>query len=113
MTNTNEERKNPVTPTRSTLGNPNNPELHDFAEWGNNGLLWLINSTVFWPRGYSLSLSGSPDPTDGNKITHALGYSILGNGTEIRVPSSEARAQSKFEDVQALFASLEKNGEQA
>lgn len=45
-----------------------------FEELSDSGLLWLINRTVFHPRGYALALTIA----DGK----AVGWSLLGDGTE-------------------------------
>lgn len=45
-----------------------------FEELSDSGLLWLINRTVFHPRGYALALT----VTDGE----ATGWSLLGDGSE-------------------------------
>lgn len=51
------------------------PELRPFAELRDSGLLWLINASVFHPRGFALSLTLDDD---GN----ATGWSLRGNGSE-------------------------------
>lgn len=48
----------------------------DFKRLSEYGVLWLINRTVFHPRGYALSLifeDGIEEPT---------GWSIIGDGSE-------------------------------
>lgn len=53
-----------------------NPEKNrPWAELRDTGLLWLINATVFHPRGYALAVH-----YDGNG--DASGWSILGDGNE-------------------------------
>jgi hypothetical protein len=44
-------------------------------ELGESGLLWLINTIVFHPRGYALAIHLDDQGT-------ATGFSILGDGTE-------------------------------
>lgn len=46
-----------------------------FADLSESGLLWLINRTVFHPRGLALSLHV-------DDAGNATGWSILGNGSE-------------------------------
>ena len=46
-----------------------------FKELSETGLLWLINVSVFHPRGYALGLH--PGPTG-----EYIGWSLLGDGTE-------------------------------
>lgn len=53
-----------------------NPDsVRPFREIRDAGLLWLINTTVFHPRGYALALAFD---ADGN----ATGWKLLGDGTE-------------------------------
>lgn len=49
--------------------------VHPWDEIRTTGLLWLINTTVFHPRGYAL---GFHRDADGN----AVGWSLKGDGTE-------------------------------
>ncbi|NTW41829.1 MAG: hypothetical protein HGA44_18440 [Cellulomonadaceae bacterium] len=46
-----------------------------FADLRTTGLLWLINRTVFHPRGYALGLAMTADGV-------ALGWTLLGDGTD-------------------------------
>lgn len=46
-----------------------------FEDLRPTGLLWLINTTVFHPRGYALALHFDDDG-------QATGWSLLGDGTE-------------------------------
>ena len=59
----------------SKLGDRNPEQNRPWAELRDTGLLWLINATVFHPRGYALAIH-----YDGNG--DASGWSILGDGTE-------------------------------
>lgn len=71
------------------------------------GLLWLINSSVFWPRGYSLGLVCKRDPDDRSaEATDVVGFQILGDGTVAWLPSSEAKATERLQAVTEFFASL-------
>jgi hypothetical protein len=45
-----------------------------FEDLSTSGLLWLINRTVFHPRGYALAIT----VTDGK----AVGWALLGDGSE-------------------------------
>lgn len=49
-------------------------DLRPFSELSDSGLLWLINATVFHPRGYALTLTV--------KDGQALGWKLQGDGTE-------------------------------
>lgn len=51
------------------------PEPRSFDDLRISGLLWLINATVFHPRGRALAITTKPDGT-------ALGWKLLGDGTE-------------------------------
>lgn len=46
-----------------------------FGELSESGLLWLINATVFHPRGYALALNAD---SRGN----VTGWFLLGDGSE-------------------------------
>ena len=65
-----------------------------------SGLLWLINVTVFHPRGFALAIeyeNGKP-----------TGMSLLGDGKEPWCFSESERdgTQDSFDVVNALFVSL-------
>ena len=49
--------------------------VRPFSELRDEGLLWLINTSVFHPRGYALAFVMDED---GN----ATGWALLGDGTE-------------------------------
>jgi len=86
-------------------GDPSTPESFDFSEWGENGLLWLINSTVFWPRGFSLVLHGYSKKGTG-VIRESIGYIIEGDGSEKIKVSSKAVSEKRSAAVEKLFADL-------
>ncbi|MEV1013767.1 hypothetical protein AB0I89_23740 [Micromonospora sp. NPDC049801] len=46
-----------------------------FGELSETGLLWLINATVFHPRGYALALHADSTGT-------VTGWSLMGDGSE-------------------------------
>lgn len=50
-------------------------QARPFEDLRPTGLLWLINTTVFHPRGYALALYLDDDG-------QALGWSLMGDGTE-------------------------------
>lgn len=60
--------------TTDHLGDAPDPG-RPFDELRSSGLLWLINTSVFHPRGYALALHQGED----GKIT---GWSIVGDGNE-------------------------------
>lgn len=55
-----------------------------------DGVLWLINSTVFHPRGFALAVD-----SESGKLF------LVGNGTEVWTFADES--QDKFLAVEALF----------
>jgi hypothetical protein len=61
-----------------------------------SGLLWLINATVFHPRGFALYLALGED----GGVT---GWGLQGNGTE-PWQFDESVAKDRFATVEALFA---------
>lgn len=71
-----------------------------FDEWQENGLLWLINATVFHPRGYALMLGKDQN----GKV---MGWDLTGDGTEpwqfASDPETQAMIQAKFEAVRRLL----------
>lgn len=67
--------------------------MRPFAELSDSGLLWLINRTVFHPRGYALALHVE----DGV----AQGWELLGDGGEVWAYSEDeddcyTRAEDTF-----------------
>jgi hypothetical protein len=73
------------------------PTSRPLSELSDSGLLWLINATVFHPRGFALALDMTPD----GEVT---GWALLGNGTEPWVfggPRNErfAAAEATFEEA--------------
>lgn len=51
------------------------PAGRPFADFRPTGLLWLINTTVFHPRGYALAMHF-------DDAGEATGWSLMGDGTE-------------------------------
>lgn len=47
----------------------------DMRELSSSGLLWLINTSVFWPRGFSLALTFEDDGS-------FAGWELLGDGSQ-------------------------------
>lgn len=58
-----------------------------------DGLLWLINATVFHPRGFALG-----------QDTGTGEFFLLGDGGEAWQFAPDGTADEKFEAVEALFA---------
>lgn len=69
-----------------------------WEELRDSGLLWLINATVFHPRGYALTMHFNDEGM-------ATGWSIQGNGQEFWRFSAKAdkAVQSLFEKVRELL----------
>lgn len=65
-----------------------------FDELRDSGLLWLINASVFHPRGFALALH-----YEGGE---AVGWSLVGDGTEPW--QYEPAADDRFAAVEATFA---------
>lgn len=75
----------------------------DFAELRSTGLLWLINSTVFHPRGFALALHFDDD---GN----CTGWSMMGDGSEpwrfSADPVTETMVDDCFRNVNEFLAGI-------
>jgi len=76
-----------------------------FYDWPEKGLLWLVNTTVFWPRGFALGITGTGDAGSGT-IDSVIGYSIHGDGSSPISASNDELAQKRHDAVEALFAEL-------
>ena len=68
-------------------------EPRPFEDLATSGLLWLINASVFHPRGFALALKVK----DGK----AIGWSLLGDGSEPWY--FEGTRNDKFNAVAATF----------
>lgn len=67
-----------------------------FAELREEGLLWLINTSVFHPRGYALAVHLDDD---GN----ATGWSLFGDGTEPWQMPDGPYVDEMFRKAQAIL----------
>jgi hypothetical protein len=67
----------PLIRAHSTAAKPDaeNDPGRPWSEISDSGLLWLINTTVFHPRGYALAIHFDSDGV-------ATGWSIMGDGLE-------------------------------
>lgn len=81
--------------------------VRPLSEWPDKGLLWLINSTVFWPRGFSLGLS---IPKDDSIEPYLAGYEIMGDGSKTWSVSSKEVETARSAAVEALFEQLREGG---
>lgn len=77
--------------------------VRDFAELQSTGLLWFINRSLFWPRGYALEIS--TDMADGA----ALGWGLAGDGTEPIVSGEPDQESEKLAAVEAMLAHAKVN----
>lgn len=62
------------------------------------GLLWLINTTVFHPRGYALVLHLD------DETGQATGWSLAGDGSEPWMFADDPETHARFAAAQALLA---------
>jgi hypothetical protein len=74
--------------------------VRPFEDLRTTGLLWLINTTVFHPRGYALALHFEDDGT-------CTGWSIMGDGQEPwqfgTDDDSVARVDAAFQAIRELL----------
>lgn len=80
------------------------PEFHEeeprpFNELRDTGLLWLINTTVFHPRGYALAFAMDDD---GN----AYGWSIVGDGSTPWQFACDDETRERLDDLFAKVKEL-------
>jgi hypothetical protein len=73
-----------------------------FDELRESGLLWLINRTVFHPRGFALGLVHG---TDGK----AIGWTLLGDGKEPWRYASEQSEDRRFAAAEATLQAAKEN----
>ena len=68
--------------------------VRTFADLRPTGLLWLINASVFHPRGYTLAITF-------DDAGEAIGWQLLGDGTE-----RWTFDRSMDADIDALFLAV-------
>lgn len=90
---------------------PGVPPIRSFAEFRDCGLLWLINTVVFHPRGFAIGFRFDDE-------RHVVGWGLQGNGTEpwhfdTEPPTDEERAKYGWQSVDELFAKVEALFEEA
>lgn len=73
------------------------------SELSPNGLLWLINASTFWPRGFSLALIQG-------ESGDIVGWEILGDGTEVWQASSPERADELLVAAEGTLNSFRNHG---
>jgi hypothetical protein len=70
-----------------------------FAEFREHGLLWLVNRTVFHPRGYALAFHVEDDGT-------VTGWDMQGDGSESWNYADTVEEDESFAAVEAFLSSL-------
>jgi hypothetical protein len=100
----------------STQRNDTTPEVYTeeqdgyrpFNELSESGLLWLINTTTFWPRGYSLGIEhrATPEQHEAGENGEAVGWKILGDGKSAWRASSDEVMDARFAAVAELLAAV-------
>jgi hypothetical protein len=55
------------------------PRVRTFGEFRDEGLLWLINTSVFHPRGYALAFVYDDEDTE---FKNPTGWQLHGDGSE-------------------------------
>jgi hypothetical protein len=86
-------------PTASDFKAKGPGEFFPFADLRTTGLLWLINTTVFHPRGYALAIKI-------NEQGEAEGWRLLGDGSEPWRFADDC--DPEFQAVQALLDNPER-----
>lgn len=86
--------------------NSTDTTLRTFAEFRDTGLLWLVNATVFHPRGFALAFVFDTD-------RNVIGWRLLGNGKEPWFfgdvpPTADERKTFGAQSVDELFANTER-----
>ena len=78
-------------------------------EFRSNGLLWLINSTVFHPRGFALAVVYDKESPDDHQDAKIIGLRLMGDGKEPWAYSDKMydEATGSFDSVNQLFDSLQ------
>lgn len=81
---------------------------YEMKHFVNEGLLWLVNSTTFWPRGYSLGFAVEDSETVPNSDAEGevYGFNIYGDGSEPWLPSSQEMATKRFVQVEQFLAHI-------
>lgn len=74
------------------------------AELREHGLLWLINRTVFHPRGYALAL----EVDEQGDVT---GWALMGEGDEPWRYAPQVNEAELFAKAEAFFASMRSHQE--
>lgn len=80
-------------------------DVEEFRALQTSGLLWLINTTVFHPRGFALGMvPGKDEGPDGPYY----GWKLLGDGSEAWVMPADETTDECFRAAEAYFAAHRK-----
>lgn len=81
--------------------------VRSFRDLQTTGLLWLINSVVFHPRGFALGMVPGDDDPDGTGPY--FGWNLLGDGTEPWTMGTDPINDERFRAVEEFFAAHRKD----
>lgn len=73
-----------------------------FDEFRTSGLLWLINTSVFHPRGYTLALQHNEGQVEG--------FALAGDGKEPIVYQNDEKLDAVFQAAQTFLAPTNDEG---
>lgn len=81
------------------LVGPDGESYHPWAEFQKSGALWLVNATLWHPRGYAM-LMYYPDDT----FSESIGYKIVGEGKRPwTTPVNLREINEAFRKFKALY----------
>ena len=75
-----------------------------FSEFRNEGLLWLVNTSVFHPRGYALAFHFEADVLGDYDNATVTGWSLMGNGEERWEYDSSGFVRPNAAELDRLYA---------
>ena len=76
-------------------------KVYTFGEFRDEGLLWLINTSVFHPRGYAIAFVYDDEDTG---FKNPTGWQLFGDGSEPwQFIDENGSLDAHFSNVQKLF----------
>jgi len=75
-------------------------KVHTFEEFRDEELLWLINTSVFHPRGYALAFVYDDEDTE---FKNPTGWQLTGDGSEPWTYLDDTMYKERFLKVQKLL----------
>lgn len=76
-------------------------KVHTFQEFREEGLLWLINTSVFHPRGYAIAFVYDDDDIE---FKNPIGWKLMFDGSEPwQFIDENGSIDQHFKNVQKLF----------